>query len=295
MEFLKNVTGIDEGELKDSLRWHLHRHLAGSEEQRLSSIHASDVIEEDWCPRKVALLHWSKRKPKVRAIGACDRAVWDLGRAGEKCLIGWFSEMGMAVGNWRCGRCRERHEFTTLPSCCAECGATAEVANFEYIEQVFVSQESGVSGSIDLLVRMPTQTRLKLVEIKTIKQEEFRLLVAPIASHRLRSNLYMRLVAESDHEWKDAIDTQESRIIYFCKQGWGVKDPEVRKWGPDKGFSPFKEFTVERDDSQTDAACKRATPLHLYRNGHQVQIPRICATALVPTAQSCECSDLCFK
>jgi hypothetical protein len=133
------------------------------------------------------------------------------------------------------------------------------------------------------------------VEIKTIKQEEFRTLVAPIASHKLRSNLYMRLVAESDHEWKDAIDTQESRIIYFCKQGWGVKDPEVLKWGKDKGFSPFKEFSVERDDSQTDAACERATPLHLYRNGEKVQIPRICATALVPTAQSCEVSDLCFK
>ena len=46
------------------------------------------------------------------------------------------------------------------------------------------------------------------------------------------------------------IDTSKATVLYTTKGGYGVPDPDLKKWGLSDHFSPFKEFEIERDDSR---------------------------------------------
>jgi hypothetical protein len=69
----------------------------------------------------------------------------------------------------------------------------------------------------------------------------------PRAEHRLRTSLYMRIVADSPTVLRRAIDTTEARVLYVCKGGWGAQDESVLRWRVphDGAWSPFKEFSVK--------------------------------------------------
>ena len=139
---------------------------------------------------------------------AVDRLVWALGIAAAEVIVDWMGREGQVVGDWRCRNCRVPMQFHTRPSTCGVCGN----GEWDYEEIQFRSGVSGISGSIDMLWRNPTG-KLRIIEIKSIKQDQFVALKGPIAEHRLRTNLYMRCVEESKQDWKNAVDTQKALVL----------------------------------------------------------------------------------
>jgi Holliday junction resolvase-like predicted endonuclease len=293
MKFLQNMTP-DGTPGSDTLTYALHKVLARKDPARpLGITHASDVTKDDWCPRRVALLLQHNVEAEGTWATAVDRLVWALGLAAGDAIAHWMADADLAIGNWKCRACGETVNFSTRPGGCGECGGTV----WDYVEVRFRSEQSGISGAIDLLWRHPTR-KLRIVEVKSIKQDQFQALKAPIAEHKLRTNLYMRCVKESRHQWRNTVDTERATVIYVTKQGWGVKDPTIQAMGfGEKPFAPFKEFEVERDDSQTDVLVEKAQRLEIWK-AHQspVTIPSgVCPNALCPKAQRCEVSKQCFS
>ena len=296
MQFLSNMTP-DGTPGSDTLTYALHKILASKDPARpLGITHASDVTREDWCPRRVALLLKHNVEPEGTWATAVDRLVWALGLAAGDALANWMADANLAIGDWKCRACGETVDFSTRPGECSSCGGI----RWDYQEVRFRSEQSGISGSIDLLWRHPTR-KLRLTEVKSIKQDQFVALKAPIAEHRLRTNLYMRCVEESKHPWRTTVDVEKATVIYVTKQGWGVKDPTIQAMGfGEKPFAPFKEFEIERDDSQTDDMVAKAKTLNMWRQmkptGDEGVLPLgICPNALCPRAQKCEVKQQCFS
>ena len=126
-------------------------------------------------------------------------------------------------------------------------------------------------------------------------KDQFKELKGPLAEHRLRTNLYLRIMAESSSPWSNTINHEKATVLYISKGGWGCADPQLKEWGLKEQFSPFKEFEIARDDSQTDDLADRARTVKEFRAG-KVGMPfGICATALVPRAMKCPLRAACFS
>lgn len=272
---------------KDSLKAMLHDHLSGFEPHRgVKRIHASELTKEGgFCPRFYAL---ADKMPKVLKDGwltTSERVTYQIGRDMQDNIVNWFADMDRAVGDWRCRACDKLHWFQRRPAKCEGCGCKT----FAPQEVRFESLKSGASCGIDMLVKL-SGPKLVPVEIKTMDKEQFKDLKGPLAEHRLRSNLYLRLIDESDgHE---DIDTSRIIVLYTTKGGYGTADAAIDL---DDKFSPFKEYEVTRDDSQTDALVLRAQVVTDYRAGKIGMPMGICSTALVPRAKKCSACQLCFS
>jgi hypothetical protein len=247
----------------------------------------------------VALLFQHKITPVGTWATAVDRLVWALGHATEEIIVEWASEAGLVLGDWRCVHCGWAVAFSKRPSACVECGTKAE---FRYEEVRVVSSVSGIGCGIDMLVRLPHKSLLTVVEIKSLKQDQFQSLKTAFGEHRLRTNLYMRCIEESDLPWRGMIDTTKGIVLYVCKQGWGVKDTKIPAMGfGEKPFTAFKEFEIERDDSLTQYLVDLAEPLENWKKEvkrtkdlHRVPPAGICPNMLCPRAQTCEVREQCF-
>ena len=274
-----------------SVRYLLHKHMSGYDKARpLSRVHASELTKpEGLCPRMYALADATKFKPKDQWLTTSQAMTFQIGRDQERNLVNWFADMGKAVCHWKCIACGRLHEFQTRPVACAACGVKA----FEPREVRFESAVSGASCGVDMLLSLG-EPKLRPVEIKTMDKDEFKALKAPLAEHRWRTNLYLRLIAESDHSWSSLVATDAATIIYISKGGYGCADPELKKWGLTEQYSPFKEFEVKRDDKETDDLVKRAKAIKDFREGKAGMPAGICATAMSKRAQTCPLKAACF-
>ena len=139
------------------------------------------------------------------------------------------------------------------------------------------------------------EPKLRPVEIKTMDKDQFKTLVAPLAEHKLRTTYYLRIIAESDHSWATMVSTERSTILYVSKGGYGCQDDTLKGWGLREQFSPFKEFTVERNDAMTEALDRRAKVVKDFRDG-KVGMPHgLCVTALSKRAKFCPQRAACFS
>ena len=178
---------------------------------------------------------------------------------------------------------------------------------FEYEEYRLVSATSGITGGIDMFLDVG-DTKHRLVEIKSIDKEMFKELQAPLAEHRFRTSLYLRLLAEhfvnggpaslvqkAQHIVPDTINVTTAHILYISK-GFGLKDATLAQNGiKDSPFSPFKEFIIERDDEATQTSVNKATALRIFRDT-QTSIPcGVCTNALTKRAQKCSAVSACFS
>lgn len=283
---------------KNSLKWHLHNHLAGWTPQRSHKIvHASDLMKDgkDFCAREFVLLDITKKKPKDEFLTTSLQVTFQIGRDLQTSVVNWFADMGLAVGDWKCMSCGAMHSFQKRPHKCETCGCKA----FHPEEVRFMSSKTGVSCGVDLLVDLG-QAKHKMVEIKTIDKEEFKKLVMPLAEHRWRTSLYPRIAAESDSPYKDRVNLKEAVVLYTSKGGFGTLDDVVKGWKADGllkdgDFSPFKEFQVARNDDATEAKCQEAKKVHLFRTG-QGGIPKgICDTSFCKRAKNCPVMTDCFS
>lgn len=274
-----------------SLKYLLHHNLGGIQPARpIHNVHASALTKptEEFCPREYALYDVTKFKLKPEYLGAADVITFDMGNDLQGRIVHHFADMGRAIGHWKCQGCGHLHEFCKRPVECAMCGCKA----FRAEEVRFISDYSGASCGIDCLIEMTG--KLLPIEIKTMKKEEFEKLTAPLAEHRLRTSLYLRIIAESKQLWAQKVNTNEARVLYVCKAGY-ISDPELKKWGLTDKFSPFKEFTLSRKDDVTVTPSERAKVVKQFRAGEVGMPCGICATGMVKRAQTCRMKNACFS
>ncbi len=281
-----------EGGAPEKLSYHLHRVMSRQTAARsIKRIHASEVTKPDYCPRRFALMDKTGIRPKPETIGTCEEAVYEQGRALARMVVHWAANAGIAVGDWECLGCGTTYHYQGRPPACGDCKSK----RFVYREIRVRSTVSGISGGLDLLVALPGVARHRLVEIKSIAKEPFKALVMPLAEHRLRTNLYLRCVAESDHSCKSLMDKETGIVLYVSKGGYGEKSDLPKKWGiSDMPWTPFKEFTIERDDKETQTSADAAKMLYDYQQGGAMP-GGICLSAFCQTAQRCEVRQQCFS
>lgn len=257
-----------------------------------NTLHASEVMSEmqDFCPRERAYMVAAELDPPGETLGAAQAFTFALGWQIQENVTNAARLAGIAWGQWKC-RCGFEYRGFGVDKC-PKCTHT----QMAYIEDRFQSAISGVSGSVDLLVltgKWGTGGCLSIVEIKSMMKEQFKELALPLASHRVRTSAYLRLVEESTHPFRDLVDTSHAKILYACKGGY-VSNPELKEHG--HHFTPFKEYEIKRDDSLTDAHLARGEAFTLWLSGKTMELPqRICETSTCPRAKSCPAVLKCFS
>ncbi|MGI4990995.1 hypothetical protein ACRXCV_00055 (plasmid) [Halobacteriovorax sp. GFR7] len=198
------------------------------------------------------------------------------------------------VGYWKCPHCK--HTTSTIgfqPKSCYNCHTTP--FQFIYVEVRFKCKVTGASGAIDCLLKFPNKPKLVVCELKSIihKSEaastpDFVTLKAPLAEHGLRTNLYMRLIENSENNLRQFIDVKNAMVFYMTK-GYGYKDPELDKEPISDKMTPFKEYWVTRNDSKTDFYVNRAIPMKNFLE-HGIMPPRIDD----PACEKCKFNHVCM-
>jgi hypothetical protein len=134
-----------------------------------------------------------------------------------------------------------------------------------------------------------------MTELKTMAPDMFKELVAPLAEHKIRTALYLKLISKSVLPHAERVNQNEARVLYVMKS-FGVKDPSLKEMGlKDSGFSPFKEYTVQRDDAILATPLARARVLKVWRDSKQGMPCGICPNGLSKRAQSCAAVSACFS
>lgn len=276
----------------NSLQFLLHQHLSGPESGRpFKRVHASELTKQDGlCPRLYALADILKAQPKDEWLTTSSVVTFAIGRNVERNVVDWFADMKRIVGNWVCVSCGAVHEFQLRPLKCGTCGAKV----FDHRETRFESEHSGASCGVDMLIKT-SDPKLRLVELKSIDKDEFKLLKAPLAEHKWRTELYLRIVAESGHPKASLLDTSEAKILYVSKGGFGCADLGLKKLGINEGFSPFKEFSIKRNDKSTEPLSERARVVKRFRSGEIGMPCGVCPSALSKRAMSCPVRKECFS
>lgn len=270
----------------------IHQRLAGWEPARPhTTLHASDLMKDlEFCPREHALLDLGCGKKKDSYVGTSLRITFDHGKDIEwRIRNDWLRDI--AVGYWACVNCHTRyHTFGKAPMVPCNCG----VKKWEYDEPRFYSEKTGVSGGVDVLLEVG-ESKLRLVEIKTMDKDDHKKLVAPLAEHKFRTALYLKLIAESSEQFADRINTKEANLLYMSKS-YGFKDETLKAAGVhDSPFSPFKEFIIARDDTIATVPLNKATVLQAWRTDNTVGMPcGICPNGLNGRAQKCSTNAACW-
>lgn len=275
-----------------SVKYLLHKHLSGFDPARsLQVVHASELTkEEGFCPRFYAIADEVSFKGKDRWLTTSEAVTFAMGRDLENRVVNAFADMGKAICHWKCVACGKLHQFQKRPLKCETCG----VGTLEPKEVRFQSAETGASCGVDMLLALG-EPKLRPVELKTMDKEQFKALQAPLAEHKWRTNLYMRIIEESDHSWSSMVATDKATILYVSKGGYGCSDPELAKWGLTEKFSPFKEYEISRDDAATDDLALRAKVVKHYREGLHGMPHGICSTAMSKRAAKCPLRSQCFS
>jgi hypothetical protein len=271
---------------KTSIIANLKKNMAGWEEARpISVVHASDITKTTFCPRHWAFLDMTKKEPVGSFVSTALRATYDLGHKTAEVLIEDWAE-GFAVGNWKCNTCNAQRTMTVKPP--KGCGLVKGSCDWKYQEVSFVSKEYGVSGSIDVFFDLGA-LRLITTELKTYAADEFDKMVAPLPEHRIRTQLYLKLIADSNNAFKDRINLHEARIFYTSR-GFGRKNVEHNE------ILPFREFTVLRDDEYPDLAkaLARAKQIKVFRE-EGLMPGGICGSPADKVAKSCSNCQVCFS
>ena len=274
------------------LKFLLHEHLHVRDPHRgVKTVHASELThdEREFCPRFYALADVTKAKLPDRWLSTSESVTFAMGKWLQDQVVHWFAEMGRAVGHWVCVSCNQLHEFQLRPVKCKSCGSRV----FKPEEVRFVSAKSGASCGVDMLINTG-KPLLVPVEIKTMDKDVFKALVAPLAEHRLRTTLYLRIIAESGHHWANRVDTSMAHVLYVSKGGFGCADPQLKTWDIYEHFSPFKSYEVPRNDKLAEPQSRLARVVKQFREGKVGMPAGVCPTAMTKRAKICPLCKACF-
>lgn len=272
----------------------IHTRCAGYEPPRpVTTMHASDLMKDkEFCPREHAFLRLGVAKKRSEFISTALRITFDLGRFYETQIREVYLR-DIAVGYWACGVCHHTHTtFGKEPKIsCPKC----KYNRWEYLEPRFTSPSSDISGGIDILIDVG-EAKLRLVEIKSMDKDEFKKLAAPLAEHRFRTSLYLRLAEEDNGPVSGRVNTKVATIIYVSKS-FGFKDADLKADGiKDAAFSPFKEFEILRDDTMSDTSYAKAKALKTWQDNPKGGLPcGVCPNGLSKRAQGCTAVTACWS
>src|ERR1043165_1796852 len=262
----------------------LKAHLGGMEHARpREEVHASDITADDFCPRQWALLDLQEAKPAHRFVPVALAVTFDMGNEAERLLVEeWGGDR--VIGNWRCRYCGDQRTMVPHPDGCCKDGRKHW---WQYVQIRIEAPEYGVSGGMDALFNVGASSLL-IVEVKTLNPTDFDKIVVQIPEHRYRTNLYMKLAAESHSPYKDKINTTEARVLYISR-GYGIMNAQ---WNE---ILPFKEFEIKRDDASLTPLLQRAKALKIFRATKQGMPSGICDTAQDKYAKKCGVCVECFS
>ena len=283
VQFLKKVADRAD---KTPIKTLLAANIGGHEEARLKkTIHASDLTnKEEYCPREVRLLDVLDVSLKRRYIGVPLRVTWDDGIDKQYRLNNDYL-IREIVGNWKCRTCGNTRAWCKKPH--ITCEHRRVSCLWEYEEVRFRHEPTGATGSIDAIIDVG-KNKLRVVEIKIMSTSLFKPLVAPLAEHKLRTALYLRLIHQSTHAHKLDINTDEASILYVLR-GYGFKDENG-------DISPMKEYIVKRDDALVDRELAKAHALTWARGQDEVVYPvGVCSHVMADRAGSCPVAQECFS
>jgi len=278
-----------------SIKRLLHERLANQVPIRsLTKLHASALTyaAHEFCPREYALSDLTHKNQGKEFIGTSQQYTFDLGNAiQDKFNNDWLVDR--MVGDWECTSCNSKECGAKKPK--GHCDKNGINCSWRFIEPRFKSVHCGASAGIDALIDVG-RSKLIVVECKTMDKDMFKKLEAPLSEHRIRTNLYLRLIAESNHPLRDKIETKFGIVLYMAK-AFGFKDTELKsKFNlKDAAFSPFKDFTVKRDDAQTDHYVAKAKAVHDFREKVSGIPTGICPNSLCKRAQNCRFITECFS
>jgi len=247
-------------------------------------LHASSLTrpKPEFCPREAAIMMALKRQEDPQHIGMATRVAFDIGEAIHDMVRDkWLRPY--AVGNWECWKCEYTHQFSRVPKS-DKCPGCHEYTTWIYRELVAVGTTLPVTGSLDVVVDLGMPKHF-LTEVKSIDKDQFNQLAAPLAEHRVRTNLYLHLVADSDVPWKDSIDLTRAKVLYVSK-GYGQKNIQGT-------ISPFKEFDVVYTPESIAPYLAKADLLKQYID-HGKMPKGICPTSFVPRVKACHCPKECW-
>lgn len=290
MKFLKKA---DLFEVVPPLSNILHNRLRVDDPPRsFKNMHASEFTREDpeLCPRQLALMTKTLKKSGPKTLSTSESVTFDIGRKLQDSVAHWFADMNATWGDWRCLGCNYMHEFTMRPKNCHECGA----ANFKPEEMRFKSKTAGLSCGLDLAVKLPGSSKLCPVEIKTIDKDQFKKLEMPLAEHRVRTTLYLRVIADDpSHPAAEMIDTTAARILYVSKGGYGCSQDWLKKSLLHDSFSPFKEYMVPRNDDMVEPYWAKGRQFYDYlTNGCMPS--GVCPSSMSKRATKCVVRKDCW-
>lgn len=261
----------------------LRQVMAGREIARgYDEIHASDMTKEDFCARRIALLDKLKRKPKAMYVPSALRATYDMGKAIAALVCEqWAGDK--AWGHWRCDRCQTFAQFCPKPPL-HYCAGGAHI--WRYVEVKFKSPVGGYVGSLDLLMNLGAP-KLYVVELKIMAPEQFQKIIGPLAEHRLRTNLYLRMIEDSG-SLSHRINLHQAVVMYVSR-GYGKKNEEHADT-----VLPFKEYWIKRDDTDLKTLIERAQAIDLFRKNGAMPYG-VCPTPTCKIAKYCSVRTECFN
>jgi hypothetical protein len=195
--------------------------------------HASDITNQDleYCPRERALSLVTGKPLHSKVVGASLAHTFSLGRYLEDQIRNIWAR-NIAFGNWKCSHCGVVVRDRAAPQECLACGHPTP----NYSEYRFICSETGISMGADLLVKLPSNPKFVLVEIKSIKHEDWLSLKTALFEHRARTILYQHIIKTSPRLISSFVDTDCSYVLYVSK-GYGAKTEAGT-------LSPFKEYKI---------------------------------------------------
>jgi len=263
----------------------LHAKVGGPESARgQTTIHASDLTKQEpaYCPREVYLRQQVGIKRPPQFLPVATAVTFNEGRDKQWRLNNdWLVDI--MWGSWNCRGCANRVEWGLRPDGCTECESITNL--WEYEEPRIIDRISGVSGGLDALIDVG-EPKLRVIECKIMKSDNFKALQAPLSEHRVRTRLYLRQIAGSKQKFAKEIETDFAHILYIMR-GHGCKQDDGR-------ISPFKEFIVERNDSEVQHFMGMAHALTLSRKFDHIIPSGICKTQMEDRARKCPVAKTCF-
>jgi hypothetical protein len=226
------------------------------------------------------------KKAPDRYLSAALRATFDMGKdVADRICNDWLGED--AIGHWTCGVCGKEAKFQARPGQGCGQGSFQPPCNWRYKEVHFVHEHAKISGSIDLFLNLGGTTAT-VNELKIIKPEDFADIKAPLGEHRLRTQLYLRIIAESKSPYKGLIDTDHAKIVYVSR-GYGKKNENVGM------IVPFKEYDIARNDAAVEEYVLQGKAVAEARATNTIPAHKVCSSVLCPTAKACPVKQECWS
>ena len=261
----------------------IYQRIATPQDHRIDGlIHASSATREKprFCARAFVLQNMHNIPPKEEIIPPLLRITFDQGNDRQARINNEYLKDVM-VGRWKCKICGHRTGVQKAPK---QSPCEHGVENYRYVEVSWRAKDSLLVGSTDALVEVSPKDKLVMVELKIISPNDFKELVAPLAEHTFRTQLYLWLIANSTRPEREWVNTKFAYVLY-CNRAYGAKI--------DGRMTAHREFMVGRNDTAIEGVLRR---IKAASDGMRDMEPPegICDTKTCWRAKQCSAADVCF-